>query len=138
MIEYPQELHYSQNHVWVQLEDQANQVVRIGITDCLQEELPEILTIDMPMDEDEFEMDDECILLHLNITEEDEDEFYQLRAPLSGHVTEINPEVRSNPDLLHVAPYDHWLLRMVYDDPGELELLMTAEKYMVYLETLEQ
>lgn len=133
MIEYPKELLYSQNHVWVKIEDRENHVAQVGITDFLREELPEILSMDMPLPEDEFEMDDECILLHLEPDEEGEDEFCQIRAPLGGHVTEINPDVLNNPDLLHIAPYEHWLLRMVYDDPGELELLMDADKYLLYL-----
>lgn len=136
MIEYPEKLLYSQNHVWVEIEDEEQHIARVGITAYLQEELPEILSMDMPMKEDEFEMDDECILVHLAADEEDEDEFYQIRAPLGGHVTEVNPEVRSNPDLLHVDAYENWLWKMIYDDPGEIELLMPANKYLLYVETV--
>ncbi|MFO7822122.1 MAG: hypothetical protein R6V56_08750 [Lentisphaeria bacterium] len=133
MIEYPKELLYSHNHAWVKIEDSEDHLVTIGITDYLREELPEILSMDMPMVHDEFEMDDDCILLHLDIDEEGDDEFYQIRAPIGGHVTEVNQEVQSNPDLLHIAPYEHWLLRIIYDDPQEIELLMDSEKYLVYL-----
>ncbi|MFW5996532.1 MAG: glycine cleavage system protein H [Lentisphaeria bacterium] len=134
MIEFPEHLLYSHNHMWVEIEDKNKRLARIGITSFLREELPEILTVDLPMEGDQVEIDEQNILLHLE--DEEDNEFRSIGFPLSGHVIEINKEVLNNPDLLHLEPYEHWIMRLQYEEPGELDLLMDADKYNLALEVL--
>ncbi len=130
MIECPDSFIYSHRHVWVQIEDSGACIARIGITEHLQEELPEILSIDMPMTGDELEIDIPCIHLHL------ESGIQEVYAPLTGRVEAINREVLDNPDHLHMAPYKNWIMRVEYDEEQELELLMDAETYTQFVESL--
>lgn len=134
MTEFPEHLLYSHNHMWVEIEDKNKHLARVGITSFLREELPEILTIDLPMEGDQVEIDEQNILLHLE--DEEDNEFRSIGSPLSGHVIEINKEVLNNPDLLHLEPYEHWIMRLQYEEPGELDLLMDADKYNLALEVL--
>ena len=124
---YPDDLLYSTRHLWVDREEQGT--AEVGITDDLQEELPEIISIDMPMVGDELEMDTECAHLHLP-------ELYDVFSPLTGRAIEINRDVLDNPHLIHSNPYEAWLFRMEYDEPDEIEMLMGAERYMSYVDSL--
>lgn len=131
MIECPDHYLYTLNHGWLDIEDQDRQIARLGITEYLQEEMPEILSIELPMAGDELEIEAPCIHFHL-----DGDDVLHFAAPLTGHVVDINRDVLDNPDLLHLAPYKHWILRIEFDDPAELEVLISARRYTAFCETL--
>jgi glycine cleavage system H protein len=58
------------------------------------------------------------------------------RAPLSGEVLECNEQLRENPSLLNHDYYGAgWFIKMRPGHLAELDILMTAEQYDVYLET---
>jgi len=123
------EFSYSQRHLWANADKELG-VAEVGVTEELFDELEEILSIDVPMVGDELEMDSMCVHFHLHA------DIYHLRSPLSGRVTEINKTVLDNPNLLHLAPYEHWLFKMEYDEPDEFEMLMSAVQYARYLDSL--
>jgi glycine cleavage system H protein len=59
-----------------------------------------------------------------------------IHAPLSGEVLECNEQLRENPGLLNKDYYGAgWFIKMRPSDPAELDELMTAEQFDVYLET---
>ncbi len=128
MFECPSELEYSQRHLWLK-KDEDSSIAEVGVTEDLIEQLDEIISIDMPMVHDELELDQFCVHMHIHT------DIYHLRAPLTGRVTEINKDVLDNPNLLHVAPYRHWLYRMEYDEPHEFELLMNATQYIRFIDS---
>jgi glycine cleavage system H protein len=130
MIECPKDRVYTQNHVWVKVEHKEDCLARIGITEFMQEELPEILSLDLPMPAEEMEIDDPSIHLHC------EDGIHDVRIPLTGRIHEVNQELLDSPELLHVAPYQHWIVSIEYDEEHELELMLDAERYVSYTETL--
>lgn len=126
---YPKDLLYTQRHVWVKINERKH-VATVGITTGLQEGLPEILSIDMPLLGDELEMDGACVHLHVR------KRLHEIVSPLTGRVTEVNRDVLDNPRLLHLSPYDSWLFRMEYDEPDEIEMLMTPAQYTSYVDSL--
>jgi len=115
--------------MWTQT-NKAEATAVVGLTEDLVENLGEILSIDMPMAGDELEMDAMCIHLHRQA------DIHHLCSPLTGRVLEINRNVLDDPSLLHVAPYEHWLYKMEYDEPDELEMLMDAAQYCKYVDQL--
>jgi len=129
MLYPPKDLLYTQRHVWVKFEKKKHHAT-VGITNALQEELPEILSIDMPLIGDELEMENDCVHLHLPKT------IHRLPAPLTGRVLSTNHDVIDQPRLLHLSPYESWLYTMEYDEPEEVEMLMNATQYMSYLDSL--
>jgi len=129
MFECPEEYSYSQHHLWTHADPQSG-IATVGVSEFLVEEVDEILSIDMPMVGDELEMDSLCVHLHRDTS------IRHLQSPLTGRVTEINRDVLDNPNLLHLAPYRHWLFRMEYDEPDELEMLMSAAQYVRHLDHL--
>ena len=129
MQDHPEDLSYSARHLWVRM-DADKSIATVGITEDLVEQLPEIVSIDMPMVGDELDMDTFCIHLHLPTR------LHHLRSPLTGRVVEINRDVLDNASLIHLAPYVHWLYRMEYDDEEEVHLLMSAEQYVRHLDQI--
>jgi glycine cleavage system H protein len=50
--------------------------------------------------------------------------------PVSGTITEINPLLDSQPELVNSDPYgDGWMVKMTLDNVADYEGLMTSEAY---------
>jgi len=121
-MDFPEELKYSKEHIWVRVE--GSRAV-IGITDYAQEELGKISSVDLPDIADEIEQEDSFGSVEARKTVAD------LYAPLSGPVLEINEELLENPSLLNEDPYDSgWIAVISILDPEELNLLFSAEEYI--------
>ncbi len=125
-MDFPEELKYSKEHVWVRVE--GNSAV-IGITDFAQEELGAISGVELPDDGDEIEQDDSIGSIEARKTVAD------IYAPFSGVVLNVNQEVLDTPTLLNDDPYDGgWLVEVELHDSDELKGLMTADDYAEYVE----
>lgn len=121
-MDFPEELKYSKEHIWVRVE--GNRAV-IGLTDYAQQELGKITSIELPDVGDELDQEDSFGSIEARKTVAD------LYAPISGTVVEVNEELESAPDLINEDPYDSgWLAMVNISDPEELNLLMSAEDYM--------
>jgi glycine cleavage system H protein len=124
-MDFPEELKYSKEHVWVRVE--GNRAV-VGITDYAQQELGSITTVELPGVGDDLEQDDSFGSIEARKTVAD------LYAPLSGTVLEVNSELQDSPEPLNDDPYDSgWLVIVEIADHEELNLLMSAELYEDYV-----
>lgn len=125
-MDFPEELKYSKEHVWVRVEGRT---AVIGITDFAQEELGAISGVELPDDGDEVEQDDSIGSIEARKTVAD------IYAPFSGVVISVNQEVLDTPTLLNDDPYDGgWLVEVELNDADELKGLMTADDYAEYVE----
>jgi glycine cleavage system H protein len=125
-MDFPEELKYSKEHVWVRVEGDS---AVIGITDFAQEELGAISGVELPDEGDEVEQDDSVGSIEARKTVAD------IYAPFSGVVLNVNQEVLDNPTLLNDDPYDGgWLVEVALNDREELKGLMTADDYADYVE----
>ena len=125
-MDFPDELKYSKEHVWVRVEGDS---AVIGITDFAQEELGAISGIELPDEGDELDQDDSIGSIEARKTVAD------IYAPFSGVVISVNQEVRDTPTLMNDDPYDGgWLLEVALNDRDELKGLMTADDYTDYVE----
>lgn len=120
---------FSRRHIWALL-DETKRTAYIGITDFLEEQLAEIVSIDMPEPEDEIDVD--SIFIHLHLT----NRIHHLRSPLTGRIMELNKEVLDNCSLVHLDPNKYWLLKMEYDNDEEINLLMDARQYAEFVDKL--
>ena len=126
-MDFPEELKYSKEHLWVRVE--GHKAV-IGITDYAQQELGIVTTVELPGVGDELEQDDSFGSVEARKT------LAELYAPLSGPVLEVNKELEEAPELLSDDPYDGgWLVVIEISDADELNSLMSAEDYMDYVST---
>jgi len=125
-MDYPEELKYSKEHIWVRVE--GNSAV-IGVTDFAQEELGPISGVELPEEGDEVEQDDSVGSIEARKTVAD------IYAPFSGTVRNVNHEAVDNPALLNDDPYDGgWLLEVTINDHDELKGFMSADDYADYVE----
>jgi glycine cleavage system H protein len=124
-MDFPEELKYSKEHVWVRVEGERGV---IGITDYAQQELGIITTVELPVVGEDLEQDDSFGSIEARKT------LAELYAPLSGRVVEVNGELEESPDLLNDDPYDSgWLVMVEIADQEELNSLMSAEDYAEYV-----
>jgi glycine cleavage system H protein len=125
-MDFPEELKYSKEHVWVRIEGDS---AVIGITDFAQEELGAISGVELPDEGDEVEQDDSVGSIEARKTVAD------IYAPFSGVVLSVNQEVLDTPTLMNDDPYDGgWLVEVTLNDLEELKGLMKADDYADYVE----
>ncbi len=124
-MDFPDELKYSKEHIWVRIE--GGKAI-LGITDYAQQELGPVTAVELPDVGDELEQDDSFGSIEARKT------VAELYAPLSGQVFEVNEELEETPELVNDDPYDSgWLVVVTVVDSEELNLLMTAEDYAEYV-----
>ena len=128
-MDFPEELQYIKEHMWVRVE--GGKAV-VGITDYAQSELGKITAIELPEAGDEIQQADCFGSIEARKTVAD------LYAPLTGTILELNEELLDNPALLNEDPYDSgWIMLISLDDPEELTLLLSAEEYAEALEEFD-
>jgi len=115
------DLRFSGSHVWVRVE--GSEAV-LGLSDYLQDQMGEITKLELP------DLGDVLRASRRMGRVESEEASSPIEAPLSGEVLEVNAEALENPDLVNSDPYaGGWLLRVRFEDPRELEDLISEEEY---------
>ena len=123
------DLRYSSDHVWVRLDDDG--VATVGVTDYAQAELGDVVAVEAPEVESDIVVNEEIGML------EADDGNFELKAPTSGNVIEVNEAVLEKPELINESPLDDgWIFRMRVDDDEALDDLMDEEDYADYLDSL--
>jgi len=126
MSELPENLKYAKTHEWSKLE--ADNVVRIGITDFAQEELGDLVYVELPEIGKQFDAGAQCAVVESVKTASD------LFSPVTGTVVAINEEIVDSPEQVNDEPYDTWLFCIKADNPAELDALMDATAYQAMIE----
>ena len=118
-------LYYSESHEFVRVEgDEAY----IGITDYAQHELGNVVYVDMPDVDDEFEAGEEFGAVESVKAASD------LLAPVSGIVTAINEELEDTPELLNQDAFAAWIIKVKLTNKDELSQLMDVQTYKAFTE----
>ena len=118
-------LYYSESHEFVRVEgDEAY----IGITDYAQHELGNVVYVDMPDVDDEFEAGEEFGAVESVKAASD------LLAPVSGIVTAINEELEDTPELLNQDSFASWIIKVKLTNKDELSQLMDVQAYKAFTE----
>jgi len=123
---FPHDIRYTTTHEWVRLE---NNIATIGITKYAADQLSDITYIELPSVGEEFVA--EMAFGTIESVKAAED----LICPIDGEVVEANKAVVENPELVSEDPYeDGWLIRVRASDPSQVDELMTAEAYQVFVQ----
>lgn len=118
---FPEELKYTKEHEWVKLE---GNIATIGITEFAQHELGDIVYVDISSTGKKLGADEVFGTVEAVKTVSD------LFLPVAGTVTEVNPDLEGEPELVNTDPYSKgWMIKMEVDNPGDVEDLMSAESY---------
>lgn len=120
-MNFPAELRYTKDHEWIRIEgDQAT----VGITDFAQRELGDIVYVEIETTGQELNAGEVFGTVEAVKTVSD------LYLPLNGTVSEVNPKLNANPELVNSDPYgEGWMVKMTIKNASDVEGLMTAEAY---------
>lgn len=120
-MDFPENLRYTKDHEWIRVE--GDEAV-IGITDFAQHELGDIVYVEIETIGKELTTGSVFGTVEAVKTVSD------LYVPLAGSITEVNPKLNLNPELVNTDPYgDGWMVRMKISNPSEYEGLMDAAAY---------
>lgn len=126
MSTIPENLYYTEEHEWISIE---GDVATIGITDFAQSSLGDIVFVELPESETEFEDGDSFGVVESIKSVSD------LYTPLSGSVLEKNEEVEDSPEKLNENSFGAWLVKIKMSDSSQVENLLSAQKYKAFCET---
>ncbi len=125
-MEFPEELRYTKEHEWALVE---GNVVTVGITDYAQDSLGDIVYLELPEEGTEVESHEPFGVIESVKAVSD------LYAPVSGRVVEVNRDLIDQPEIINEDPYgEGWMIKIEFDDPSEIEELLTAEEYRQFIE----
>ena len=120
-MNFPENLRYTKDHEWVSIE---GNVATVGITDFAQHELGDIVYVDIATKGKALSAEDVFGTVEAVKTVSD------LYLPVAGTITEINPKLEANPELVNSDPYgDGWMVKMTVIDTADVEKLMDAAAY---------
>lgn len=120
MSNIPQKLHYTKTHEWIKKEDEF---FIIGITDHAQTMLGDLVYVELPEVDTNFNGGQECAVVESVKAAAD------IYCPIPAEVIEINDAVIENPQLINQDPYGKgWLMRIRPLDPNTAALL-NADEY---------
>ncbi len=112
---------YSPDHLWVRI---LGERARIGITPQKVERFEEVTYIELPDEGDSIEKGEPFGEVETG------EEVFELVAPVTGVVVNVNEEIIEEPELLLDDPVeDGWLLEVSIEDPTELDEFLTEEEY---------
>jgi glycine cleavage system H protein len=120
-MNFPAELKYTKDHEWIKVEGNT---ATIGITEFAQRELGDIVYIDISSVGKEVAKEEVFGTVEAVKTVSD------LFMPLTGTVSEINPALDSQPELVNSDPYgDGWMVKISISNASEVDGLLSADAY---------
>jgi glycine cleavage system H protein len=120
-MNFPENLRYTKDHEWVSLDGNT---ATIGITDFAQRELGDIVYVDITSKGKAVAAEEVFGTVEAVKTVSD------LFSPLAGTITETNPALDTQPELVNTDPYGQgWMVKMTVTDAADFEKLMDAVAY---------
>lgn len=114
-------LKYTETHEWVNLN---GNVATVGITDHAQKEISDVVFVELPKLGRQAGKKEGVMVI------ESVKAAFDIYAPLSGKVVEINEKLKDKPETVNRAPYgDGWLFKIECSNPAEYQALMTEDQY---------
>lgn len=122
---FPEDLLYSQEHVWVRVE---GDIATIGITDHAQEKLGEVLSLDLPEADSYVEWNEPFGTI------ETAKGVIELISPVSGVVISVNEDITDDIGIINSDPHDTgWMIVVEMEDLEELDDLLDVSGYQEFV-----
>ena len=120
-MNFPENLRYTKDHEWIRTE---GDIAIVGITDFAQHELGDIVYVEIETVGKELKTGDVFGTVEAVKTVSD------LYLPLDGVITEVNPKLNSNPEVVNADPYgEGWMVKMKLSNAADADSLMNASAY---------
>jgi glycine cleavage system H protein len=121
-------LKYAEEHEWVKKEGDT---VKIGITDYAQDQLGDIVFVELPEIDTEFDKGEEFGTL------ESTKAVSELYMPIGGKIVAINEALEDESELVNKDTYgDGWMIEVAPSDPAEVDAMMDKDAYLELLKGL--
>jgi len=121
-MNFPKDLLYTKTHEWVKKEGEDK--VRIGITSHAQNQLGDVVYVELPALDRTVKAGEACTVI------ESVKAAYDIYAPVSGRVTEVNNDLEDNPQLVNEDPYGKgWFFVIEIEEPQQLKTLLSNKEY---------
>ncbi len=121
-MNFPEDLLYTKTHEWVKKEGEDK--VRIGITSHAQSQLGDVVYVELPALDRTVKAGEACTVV------ESVKAAYDIYAPVSGKVTEVNNDLENNSQLVNEDPYGKgWFFVIEIEDPQQLKALLSNKEY---------
>ncbi len=120
----PTNLRYTKEHEWISLD---GSVGTVGITDYAQGTLGDIVFVDLP------KVGDPVTANQTFGSVESVKAVSDLYSPVSGTVTEINPELATSPDKVNEDAYAAWMIKVELADASHYDALLSAADYEAFI-----
>ena len=118
---FPANLRYTKDHEWISLEGNT---ATIGITEFAQGELGDIVYVDISTKGKSLGAEEVFGTVEAVKTVSD------LFLPVSGTISEVNPALEAQPELVNTDPYGAgWMIKMKVDNTAAVDALLNAEAY---------
>jgi glycine cleavage system H protein len=120
-MQFPADLRYTKDHEWIKLDGTT---AIIGITDFAQSELGDIVYLDINTVGKSLAA--EAVFGTVEAVKTVSDLFL----PMAGTITEVNPALANNPELVNTDPYGAgWMVKVTVNNAADFEHLLTSEAY---------
>jgi len=120
-MNFPENLKYTKEHEWIKVN--GNEAL-IGITEFATGELGDIVFLEIETLGETLSAGESFGTVEAVKTVSD------LFMPVSGEITEVNPELESTPELVNKDPYGKgWIIKIKIKDAGELADLLDVSAY---------
>ena len=114
-------LKYTEDHEWIQLE---GDIAAVGITHHAQDALGDVVFVDLP------EVGKLLVQKDIAGVVESVKAAADVFMPVSGEVTEVNEELRSDPSLANSDPLGKgWFFKVKLSAPDEVDALLDETGY---------
>ena len=118
----PNNYKFLASHEWAKLEDDG--IVTVGISDYAQDQLGDIVFVELPELNSEFNQEDEAAVV------ESVKAASEIYSPVGGKVVEVNALLEESPELVNSSPYDEgWFFKLKPLDASEFDNLLSPEDY---------
>jgi glycine cleavage system H protein len=123
----PTDLRYHEEHEWIRVDGKQ---ATLGISHFAQDALGDIVFIDLPKM-------GAVVTAGQQIGEvESTKTTSSIYSPVSGTLIKINTDLKDHPELVNTDPYGKgWLAVIELSDQNQVQKLMTAEQYDVFLKS---
>ena len=123
---FPAELKYMESHEWAKCE---GDVITVGVSDYAQQEIQDVVYVEFPEIGQKLEQKKELGVI------ESVKAAFDIYAPASGEVIEINRELQDSPECINEDPYGAgWIIKIQLSNPSDLDNLLSVDEYRAKLE----
>lgn len=124
-MSYPKNYRYTKDHEWI---EGSGETVKIGLTEYAQNELGDIVFVELPEVDSEFEAGEAFGVVESVKAVSD------CYMPVSGKIVEVNEALEDNPALVNQSAQEEgWIIKIAPAKADDVTALMDAAAYEEFL-----